>query len=156
MQHQSSFKKYLVIVLTCLLVNALIWGLGFDSFQVSTQRVGGINVPIPTLLVKVRAVWAAFVYIVLLGYWLAYVIPAVTVHLLAPYFRKRKYSQNLIAFSVFVWAITGIALGSLSGNPIDEGWLTWLLVSHWFVITTYAIIGLVYGSMYWYWYINQR
>jgi hypothetical protein len=156
MQHQLGFKKYVVIILTCLLVNALIWGLGFDSFQVLAQRVGGINVPIPTLWVKIRAVWAAFVYIVLLGYWLAYVLPAITVHLLASYFKKRKYSQDLIVFSVFVWALAGVGLGSLSGNPTNEGWLTWLLISHWPLVTTYAIIGLVYGSMYWYWYIDQR
>lgn len=159
MQHQSDFRKYVVkpitIILACLLVNAVILGLSADYFTVLTKRVGGIDKPIAPLQVQINAVWFALVYLVLFGYWATHILPAASVHILAPHFKKNGYGKYLILFSVLVWFITGAGFDALLGDPDNTSWLKWPTSRDWFTALEFALIGLVYGSMYWYWFMSQ-
>lgn len=159
MKQQSDFKKYVIkpitIILVCLLVNAVILGLSADYFTVWTKRVGGTDKPIAPLQVQINAVWFAFVYLILFGYWATHILPAVSIHILAPYFKKNGYGKYIILFRVFVWLLTGAGFDAIVGDPANTDWLKWPTSSDWFTALEFALIGLVYGSMYWYWFIRQ-
>ncbi|MCX6216343.1 hypothetical protein [Spirosoma sp.] len=142
-------------LLICLLFHAGTVSL-IDS---PLQTDGTVLKPIADLplapMERIRQLYEAFISLAVFGYWLPYTIPVLLIYVMAPFVKKQHSFFVFILLSTSVWVLTGGVLNWVLRGPSNMDWVKWPTITNWCTAPGFGLIGLVYGLLYWEWYINR-
>lgn len=130
--------KYLGGFLLCVVVNAIVNGLGsdFGVFNVHPQT----HIPLPAYQTSLMSIWYSLVVIMLYWAWSLYVLPLLIFHVSARYLETYDYSSYIV-LSTLIWFSCGLVMGMITGSTT--------------LVLSYSIIGAVYGLYYRRWLFDQ-